>query len=52
MSDPLLDRKIEDIASGLVSRDSNVLGKLSMSNKENAYHNIIYQRNENGSKFI
>jgi hypothetical protein len=41
-SDPLLDRKIEDVASGLVPYYSNVLGKVSLSNKENALTIISY----------
>jgi hypothetical protein len=36
VSDPLLDRKIEDVASGLVPYYSNVRGKVALSNKENA----------------
>jgi integrase len=40
--DPLLDRKIEDVASGLVPYYSNILGKVALSNKENALTIISY----------
>jgi len=42
VNDPLLDRKIEDVASGLVPYYSNVLGKVALSNKENALTIISY----------
>src|SRR5919197_1243355 len=42
VNDPLLDRKIEDVTAGLVPHYSNVLGKLSLSNKENASTVISY----------
>ena len=42
MSDPLLDRKIEDAASGLVPYYSNALGTVALSNKENALTIISY----------
>ena len=41
-NDPLLDRKIEDVASGLVPYYSNVLGRVALSNKENALTIISY----------
>lgn len=41
-SDPLLDRNIEYTASGLVPYYSNVLGKVTLSNKENALTIISY----------
>jgi integrase len=41
-SDPLLDRRIQDTASGLVPYYSNVLGKVALSNKENALTIISY----------
>jgi len=40
--DPLLDRKIEDVASGLVPYYSNMLSKVALSNKENALTIISY----------
>ena len=40
--DPLLDRRIEEAASGLVPYYSNVLGKVALSNKENALTIISY----------
>jgi hypothetical protein len=40
--DPLLDAKIEDIASGLIPYYSNVLHNVSLSNKENALTIIAY----------
>ena len=39
--DPLLDRRIEE-AAGLVPYYSNVLGKVALSNKENALTIISY----------
>jgi hypothetical protein len=42
VNDPLLDRKIEDVASGLVPYYSNVLGKVALSNKENGLTIISY----------
>jgi integrase len=41
-NDPLLDRKIEDIASGLLPHYSNLLHKMSLSSKENALTIISY----------
>jgi hypothetical protein len=41
-NDPLLDRKIEDVAAGLTPYHSNLLHKLSLSNKENALTIISY----------
>jgi hypothetical protein len=41
-NDPLLDRKIEDIASGLPPHYCNVLRRVSSSNKENALTIIAY----------
>jgi hypothetical protein len=40
--DPLLDRKVEDVASGLVPYYSNMLGNVALSNKENALTIISY----------
>lgn len=40
--DPLLDRKVEDVASGLVPYYSNMLGNVTLSNKENALTIISY----------
>jgi hypothetical protein len=40
--DLLLDRKIEDVASGLVPYYSNMLGNVALSNKENALTIISY----------
>jgi hypothetical protein len=41
-NDPLLDRKIEDVASGLLPYYSNLLHKVSLSNKENVLTIISY----------
>ena len=42
VNDPLLDRKIEEVVSGLFPYYSNVLGKVALSNKENALTIISY----------
>jgi integrase/recombinase XerD len=42
LNDPLLDRKIEDVTSGLLPYYSNVLFKVSSSNKENTLTIISY----------
>jgi hypothetical protein len=42
MNDPLLDTKIEDVASGLIPYYSNLLHEVSLSNKENALTIISY----------
>jgi integrase len=42
MNDPLLDTKIEDGTSGLIRYYSNLLHKVSLSNKENALTIISY----------
>src|SRR5919202_2917276 len=42
VNDPLLDRKIEDVASGLVPYFSNVLHKVLLSNKDNGLTIIAY----------
>ena len=42
VNDPLLDRKIEDVASGLAPYYSKMLGKVALSNKENALTIISY----------
>src|SRR5919197_339449 len=41
-NDPLLDSKIEDVASGLIPYYSTVLHKVSLSNKENVLSIISY----------
>jgi integrase len=42
VNDPLLDRKIEDVASGLVPYFSNILRKVLLSNKDNGLTIIAY----------
>jgi transcription initiation factor TFIID subunit TAF12 len=42
MNDPLLDTKIEYVASGLIPHYSNLLHEVSLSNKENALTIISY----------
>jgi hypothetical protein len=37
MNDPLLDTKIEYVASGLIPHYSNLLHEVSLSNKEKKY---------------
>ena len=41
-NDPLLDRKIEDVAAGLLTHYSNLIRKVSLSNKENALTIMAY----------
>jgi hypothetical protein len=42
MNDPLLDTKIDYVASGLIPHYSNLLHEVSLSNKENALTIISY----------
>jgi hypothetical protein len=42
LSDPLLDRRIDDVTAGLVQYYSSLIQKLSLSNKENALTIISY----------
>jgi transcription initiation factor TFIID subunit TAF12 len=42
MNDPLLETKIEYVASGLIPHYSNLLHEVSLSNKENALTIISY----------
>jgi hypothetical protein len=42
VNDPLLDRKIDDVASGLVTYYSNMLRKVLVSNKDNGLTIVSY----------